>query len=184
MPSYAYERTCRRLAHRINSNTPRTRVTRHNVSLVGGPEWSNETVQNSVIVRVTARGIPSRNTIHSENVLFMRLLTLSTLLMHFFSRLRTFKSKVALLKRISWNNLGSSSHWREKGTQILDLREEKKKITRIEISSDRIIGLKESVCVKNLKRFFLYIPHLCDTYQCKKNWLLIKCSFEIWSCGK
>lgn len=78
MPGYAYERTCRRLAHRINSNTPCTHVTRNNVSLAGRSEWSNETVRNSVIVCVTTQN-SSRNTIHLKNVLLSRLLTLNEL---------------------------------------------------------------------------------------------------------
>lgn len=67
MPGYAYERTCRRLAHRINSNTPSTRVTRNNVSLAGGHEWSNGTVQNGTMERVTARN-SSRNIAYLEKI--------------------------------------------------------------------------------------------------------------------
>jgi len=63
MPGYAYERTCRRLAERINSNTPSTRrVTRNNVSLASGPEWSNETRRNGALLRVRAWNL-SRNVI-------------------------------------------------------------------------------------------------------------------------
>jgi len=92
MPGYAYERTCRRLAHRINSNTPCIRVTRNNVSLTGGPEWSNETVRNSVIVRVTARNL-SQKTTYLGNTLLLRLLAINILFMFISHRSKIHTQK-------------------------------------------------------------------------------------------